>query len=138
MVVRKKAPTAAQSQSASAVNAARRSGADIETVKKFTAGANVSNKAGPVKNAAKLENETEELAHTRVSSDLKKQIIQARMAKKLTQAQLAQLINEKPQVGRSRLGASLGVLLMSLAGHPSLVNPLSWPLPSSPSLANPP
>jgi putative transcription factor len=34
----------------------------------------------------------------RVSSDLKKQIIQARTAKKLTQSQLAQLINEKPQI----------------------------------------
>ncbi|KAK6259285.1 hypothetical protein SCA6_013759 [Theobroma cacao] len=34
----------------------------------------------------------------RVSSDLKKNIMQARMDKKMTQAQLAQMINEKPQV----------------------------------------
>lgn len=34
----------------------------------------------------------------RVSSDLKRNIIQARTAKKMTQAQLAQAINEKPQV----------------------------------------
>lgn len=34
----------------------------------------------------------------RVSTQLKTQIIQARTAKKLTQAQLAQLVNEKPQV----------------------------------------
>lgn len=33
-----------------------------------------------------------------VSSELKKQIMSARLAKKLTQAQLANLINEKPQV----------------------------------------
>lgn len=34
----------------------------------------------------------------RVSSDLKKNLMQARLDKKLTQAQLAQMINEKPQV----------------------------------------
>jgi putative transcription factor len=50
------------------------------------------------KSAAKLENETEDFHHEKVSSDLKKQIIAARTAKKLTQAQLAQQINEKPQL----------------------------------------
>ncbi|ONM04923.1 Multiprotein-bridging factor 1a [Zea mays] len=34
----------------------------------------------------------------RVPSDLKKNLMQARLDKKLTQAQLAQMINEKPQV----------------------------------------
>lgn len=34
----------------------------------------------------------------RVSSDLKKNLMQARLDKKMTQAQLAQMINEKPQV----------------------------------------
>jgi len=33
-----------------------------------------------------------------VSSELKKQIMSARLAKKLTQAQLANTINEKPQI----------------------------------------
>lgn len=33
-----------------------------------------------------------------MSSELKKEIQSARLAKKLTQAQLANLINEKPQV----------------------------------------
>jgi len=33
-----------------------------------------------------------------VSADLKKNIMQARLEKKLTQAQLAQQINEKPQI----------------------------------------
>jgi putative transcription factor len=33
-----------------------------------------------------------------VSSDLKKRIMAARLAKKMTQAQLAQAINEKPNV----------------------------------------
>ncbi|OAY83019.1 Multiprotein-bridging factor 1a [Ananas comosus] len=34
----------------------------------------------------------------RVPSELKRNIMQARLDKKLTQAQLAQMINEKPQV----------------------------------------
>lgn len=38
--------------------------------------------------AVKLENDTETFEHERVSSELKKQIQQARLAKKLTQAQV--------------------------------------------------
>lgn len=97
VVIRKKAPTAAQSKDEAAVNAARRAGGSVETVKKFAAGSNKGN-AGLGQKALKIENETENFQHERVSSDLKKQIIQARTAKKLTQAQLGQLINEKPQV----------------------------------------
>lgn len=37
-------------------------------------------------------------ADEKVPSELKKAIMQARMEKKLTQAQLGQMINEKPQV----------------------------------------
>jgi putative transcription factor len=73
-------------------------GAGVETSKKITAGTNKSGAHGAVKNLAKLENETEVFEHERVSSELKKQIQQARIAKKLTQAQLAQMINEKPQI----------------------------------------
>ena len=60
------------------------------------------NKTGPATttgiSAAKLENETEDFHLEKVSSNLKQQIIQARTAKKMTQIQLAQAINEKPQV----------------------------------------
>mmetsp|Transcript_3692 Transcript_3692/g.23158 ORF Transcript_3692/g.23158 Transcript_3692/m.23158 type:complete len:129 (-) Transcript_3692:1407-1793(-) len=77
---------------------ARRSGAEIDAVKKYNAGGNKAAAAGPVKNAVKLENETEDFHHDRVSFDLKKAIMQARLDKKMTQAQLAQMINEKPQV----------------------------------------
>jgi len=60
-----------------------------------------SNKAPPSTttgiSAAKLDNETEDFKHVKVSSELKQQIIKARTDKKLTQAQLAQQINEKPQ-----------------------------------------
>lgn len=87
---------AGQAKSATAVNAALRSGAEVATVKKFNAGSNSNTGAGM--NAAKLDRETEELSHERVSSELKKQISTARLAKKMTQAQLAQAINEKPAV----------------------------------------
>eukprot|EP00879_Flechtneria_rotunda_P000544 GHRR01000650.1.p1 GENE.GHRR01000650.1~~GHRR01000650.1.p1 ORF type:complete len:144 (+),score=37.19 GHRR01000650.1:189-620(+) len=100
VVIRKKAPSTSQLKDEGAVNAARRAGVGIETVKKMTAG---QNKPGGVatssgKAAFKLEQETEDFHHERVSTELKKQIVQARTAKKLTQAQLGQLINEKPQI----------------------------------------
>ena len=60
------------------------------------AGGNV--KGGTDKNALKLDLETEELSHATVNSEVKKAIQQGRLAKKLTQAQLAQQINEKPQI----------------------------------------
>uniref|UniRef100_A0A061S242 Putative transcription factor n=1 Tax=Tetraselmis sp. GSL018 TaxID=582737 RepID=A0A061S242_9CHLO len=94
VVLRKKPVSSGQQKSSSAVNQARRSGAEVETIKKHNAGTNT--KSGL--NAAKLERETEELAHEKVSTELKKQIQQARLAKKMTQAQLAQAINEKPSV----------------------------------------
>lgn len=56
------------------------------------------NKAGPGRNALILENETEELTHKTVNTEVKKAIMQGRLAKKLTQAQLAQQINERPQI----------------------------------------
>jgi len=47
--------------------------------------------------ARKLE-ESEELKHAKVDKSLSKAIMQARMAKKMTQKELATAINEKPQV----------------------------------------
>lgn len=73
-------------------------GAGVETSRKMNAGANKNAAHGPTKNLQKLENETEVFQHETVSSELKKQIQQARLAKKMTQAQVAQAINEKPQV----------------------------------------
>lgn len=99
VVIRKRAPTQAQSQTEAAVNAARRNGAAVDTVKKFAAG---GNKAAPTTttgvSATKLDAETEDFHHEKVSSTLKTQIVQARTAKKMTQSQLAQAINEKPQI----------------------------------------
>ncbi|XP_074581828.1 multiprotein-bridging factor 1b-like [Curcuma longa] len=98
VVIRKKAPTAAAKKDEKAVNAARRSGAEIETVKKSNAGTNKAASSGTSLNTRKLDDETENLSHERVSTELKKNIMQARLGKKMTQAQLAQLINEKPQI----------------------------------------
>jgi putative transcription factor len=96
VVIRKKKPTSASLKDESAVNAARRAGVGVETVKKSERGGPVQTSSG--KAAHKLDAETEDFHHEKVSTELKKQIIQARTAKKLTQAQLAQLINEKPQI----------------------------------------
>jgi len=93
VVIRKKKPTSAALKDESAVNAARRAGVGVETVKKVQHTQTASGKA-----AHKLDAETEDFHHEKVSTELKKQITAARTAKKLTQAQLAQLINEKPQI----------------------------------------
>jgi len=97
VVIRKKKPTGAEAKSNTTINQAFRSG-QAQTVKKHNAGSNRMSTAGAGKSAAKLENETEELHHETVSGDLKRAIQQGRIAKKLTQAQLAQAINEKLQI----------------------------------------
>jgi len=73
---------------------ALRSG-QVESVKKFAGGSN--SQTSVQKNTAKLDAETDELSHQRVSTDLKKAIVQGRTAKGMTQAQVSQAINEKPQ-----------------------------------------
>ncbi|KAL3652622.1 Multiprotein-bridging factor 1b [Castilleja foliolosa] len=98
VVIRKKAPTAAARKDEKAVNAARRAGADIETVKKSNAGTNRAASSSTSLNTRKLDEDTENLTHDKVPTELKKSIMQARMDKKMTQSQLAQLINEKPQI----------------------------------------
>lgn len=98
VVIRKKAPNAAAKKDEKAVNAARRAGGPIETIKKFNAGSNKAATSATGLNTKKLDDETEVLAHERISGELKKNIMQARLDKKLTQAQLAQQINEKPQI----------------------------------------
>ncbi|KAI9093177.1 hypothetical protein K1719_027191 [Acacia pycnantha] len=98
VVIRKNALTAAALKDEKAVNAACRAGAEVETVKKYYAGSNQASSSRTSLNTKKLDEDTENLAHERVPTELKKAIMQARMEKKLSQAQLAQIINEKPQV----------------------------------------
>mmetsp|Transcript_35276 Transcript_35276/g.140192 ORF Transcript_35276/g.140192 Transcript_35276/m.140192 type:complete len:81 (-) Transcript_35276:1195-1437(-) len=47
---------------------------------------------------AKLDAETEDFHHKKVSTSMAQDIQKARLSKKMTQAQLAQRINEKPQI----------------------------------------
>ncbi|QDZ21257.1 multiprotein-bridging factor [Chloropicon primus] len=94
VIIRKKKPSSSQTKDSKNVNNAFRSG-NVDTLNKFSGGSN--KKAGPA-NATKLDASDEAFAHKKVSTDLKKAIQQARMAKKMTQAQLATAINEQPKI----------------------------------------
>jgi putative transcription factor len=79
-----------------AVTTAQRRGEDVDTSKKFSAATNKQKTAS--KDTAKLDRETEELHHDRVSLDVGRIIMKVRSEMKLTQKELATKINEKPQV----------------------------------------
>ncbi|XP_037082668.1 endothelial differentiation-related factor 1 homolog [Pollicipes pollicipes] len=96
VVLRKKAPKAAQMKSEGAVNQAIRSGMAVETQQKYNAGTNKQHVV--TKNTAKLDQEHDELKHSKVSLDVGKLIQQGRQAKNLSQKELATKINEKPQI----------------------------------------
>uniref|UniRef100_A0A7S0KTA1 HTH cro/C1-type domain-containing protein n=1 Tax=Micromonas pusilla TaxID=38833 RepID=A0A7S0KTA1_MICPS len=91
VVLTKKRPTGGMNGVPKSADAARRMGMQVQTVKKQGAGYNAQR-------MGKLENETEELSHAKVGGGVKKAIMQGRLAKKMTQAQVAQMINEKPQI----------------------------------------
>jgi len=91
----KKGPTTLKSDKA--VSQAVRSGQQVQTDKKFSAGTNKQKgDLGPT--AAKLDRETEELKHSTLGMDVGKIIQQGRQAKQMTQGDLAKAICEKPQV----------------------------------------
>jgi len=98
-ILRKKVPTGGL-KSNQAVNAARRTGAEIETKQKTDAGKNTHAHAHGIdkSHAFKLETETEELKHATVTLEVGKLIQQGRQAKGMTQKDLAVKINEKPNV----------------------------------------
>ncbi|XVE54297.1 hypothetical protein DITRI_Ditri03aG0069500 [Diplodiscus trichospermus] len=79
------------------VNQALRSGAPVQTIKKFDAGSK-KKIAGPVVHARKLDEGTEPAALDRVSTNVKQAIQKARLEKKMSQAELAKQINEQPKV----------------------------------------
>ena len=97
VVVHKRPAKAAEARDPKTIAAAIRAGADVQTVRKFDAGSN-KKQSSPSLNTRKLDEEHEAVALERVSSEVKHRIQKARLDKKLTQAQLAQLINERPQV----------------------------------------
>merc|ERR1712039_51869 len=96
-MVTKTAPKGKAAKSSSAVHGARRSGAEVQTDKKVSAGGNKSAHS-QVPNAAKLDENGETFRHATVSHDFKMALQQARLAKKMSQAQLATAINEKGTV----------------------------------------
>ncbi|KAJ8622772.1 hypothetical protein MRB53_031301 [Persea americana] len=93
VVLRKPKSTTRDSK---AVNQALRSGGPVQTIKKFDAGSN--KKAAPVVNARKLDEGTEPAALERVAAEVRQAIQKARVAKKMSQAELAKQINERLQV----------------------------------------
>ncbi|XP_072908239.1 endothelial differentiation-related factor 1 homolog [Hemitrygon akajei] len=95
-VLRKKGPSAAQAKSKQAITSAQRRGDDVETTKKWAAGQNKQHTI--TKNTAKLDRETEELHHERVSLTVGKLIQQGRQNMGMNQKDLATRISEKPQV----------------------------------------
>lgn len=88
-------PTAAVEKDEKTVNAAWHVSANIDNVKKFNVGTNKATSNTNSLNTMRLDDDTENLAHERVPIELKKAIMQAKMDNKFTQAQLAQIINEK-------------------------------------------
>ncbi|NXB77524.1 EDF1 factor, partial [Donacobius atricapilla] len=96
-VLRKKGPSAAQAKSKQVSAGAVGPGAGPSRRRTWAWGG--QNKQHFItKNTAKLDRETEELHHDRVSLEVGKVIQQGRQSKGLTQKDLATKINEKPQV----------------------------------------
>ncbi|CAJ1957106.1 unnamed protein product [Cylindrotheca closterium] len=79
------------------IDAAKKNGM-LATERKYGAGGNASAHTGTIMSARKLEEATDVGKIAKVDKSLSKAIMQARMAKKMTQKDLATAINEKPQV----------------------------------------
>ncbi|XP_062515073.1 endothelial differentiation-related factor 1 homolog [Corticium candelabrum] len=94
--LRKKPMNAAAARSTKAVTSAQRKGEGVDTTKKFSAATNKQKTAS--KDTAKLDRETEELHHEKVSMDVGRVIMRVRSEMKMTQKELATKINEKPQI----------------------------------------
>lgn len=96
----KKKDTRSVPTSASHLAQAKATGA-VATEKKAGAASNRVGHSNPTTTAAhlrKLEDETEVFEHKAINRGLAQAISAARQAKKMTQAQLAQAINERPQI----------------------------------------
>ncbi|XP_029508424.1 endothelial differentiation-related factor 1-like isoform X2 [Oncorhynchus nerka] len=107
-VLRKKGPTAAQAKSKQAITAAQRRGEDLDTTKKWSAGQNKQHLV--TKNTAKLDRETEELQHLRVSLEVGKVIQQGRQNSGLTQKDLA-TVSKAAADPHDSLGQSIRTLV---------------------------
>ncbi|XP_065848644.1 multiprotein-bridging factor 1c [Euphorbia lathyris] len=97
VVLRKSKPKAHDLRDPKVVNQALRSGVAIQTIKKSDGGSN-KKAAAPVVNARKLDEGTEPVSFDRVSTEVRHAIQKARLEKKMSQSELAKLINEQPKV----------------------------------------
>ncbi|XP_002165088.3 endothelial differentiation-related factor 1 homolog isoform X1 [Hydra vulgaris] len=94
--LRKKTVKASEARSSKAINSAMRSGTEIETSKKFGGGGNKQHMGS--RDTSAVCRDTEELKVETVPLEVGKLIQKGRLAKELTQKDLATKINEKPQV----------------------------------------
>lgn len=97
VILHKRGIKASEARDPKAVNAAVRAGADVLTIKKFDAGTNKKEASTSI-NARKLDEGTEPNSISKVASEVRYAIQKARIDKEMTQAQLAQMINERPHV----------------------------------------
>ncbi|CAL0332538.1 unnamed protein product [Lupinus luteus] len=97
VVLHKSKPKAHDLRNPKAVNQALRTGAEVQTIKKFDAGSNKKT-AGPVIYARKLDEAAEPAALEKVAVEVRHAIQKARLEKKMSQSELAKLINERNQV----------------------------------------
>ncbi|KAM0933438.1 putative transcription factor Lambda-DB family [Dioscorea sansibarensis] len=99
VVLSKRKPKSGDLKDPKAVNQALRAGATVETVRKHDAGSNKkAASSGPVVYARKLDEQTEPAGFDKVAPEVRAAIQKARLAKKMSQAELAKLINERTQV----------------------------------------
>ena len=96
VILHKNKPKAQDLRNPKAVNQALRSGAEVQTIKKYDAGSNKNR--SPVTYARKLDEETEPAALEKVRAEVRVAMQKARLEKKMSQADLAKQINERPQV----------------------------------------
>ncbi|KAE9586041.1 hypothetical protein Lal_00009903 [Lupinus albus] len=97
VVLHKSKPKAHDLRNPKAVNQALRTGAEVQTVKKFDAGSNKKT-GGPVIYGRKLDEAGEPAAFEKVAVEVRHAIQKARLEKKMSQSELAKLINERNQV----------------------------------------
>ncbi|KAK1307320.1 Multiprotein-bridging factor 1c [Acorus calamus] len=99
VVLNRRKPKPSDLRDHKAVNAAIRSGAAVETVKKHDAGSNKAAAAAKAAVSARRLDEAEEpAALEKVRGEVREAIRRGRTAKKMSQAELAKAINERVQV----------------------------------------
>ncbi|KAK3436503.1 hypothetical protein EUGRSUZ_C01058 [Eucalyptus grandis] len=100
VVLHKSKPKSQDLRDPKAVNKALRSGAPVQTVKKFDATSNKKalSSALPAVSARKLGKAAESAALERVPGEVRQAIQRARLEKKMSQAELTKQINEPPKV----------------------------------------